>query len=279
MLGLGDIVDAVNAEVTGGTQSVRLRVRAGFQPGSFIVDLEMVRAGYQRFIELFNGQQAVAWSTFLSLIGVGGVAGLIQLLRKARGRLPRRVVEIQHTEKLRVEFEGGDEVEVDKSLWRLFNSPAVRSGFSRLVRPLRNPEIAFLELKGESGGAERIEASEVEFFSVPAAHEGELVTESERVLRVVGLSFKAGNKWRVTEGAAAYSVTISDPDFLRRVESGAERFGANDYLRVLLRTAQWTEGGQLKASYSVLRVIDVIRSASQQNLALDEGDDSPSGAG
>lgn len=238
-----------------------------------------MRAGYQRFIELFNGQQAVAWSTFLSLIGVGGAAGLIQLLRKARGRRPRRVIEIERTEKVRVEFEGGEEAEIDKSLWRLFNSSGVRAGFSRLVRPLRNPDISFLELKGDSGAAERIEASEVEFFSVPAEHEGELVTESERVLRVVGLSFKAGNKWRVTEGAAAYSVTISDPEFLRRVQSGAERFGANDYLRVLLRTAQWTEGGQLKASYTVLRVIDVIRSAGQQTLEFDDGDGGPASAG
>lgn len=277
LLGLGEAVDAINAEITGGTQSIRVRVRVGFQPGSFNIDLELVRAGYQGFVELFNGRQAVAWGTFFSILGVGGV-GLIQLFRRSRGRQPRGVVELENG-RVRVEFESGSSDEIDKSLWRLFNSPGVRAGFTRLVKPLKSEEISTLELRAGASEAEQITADEADYFSVPAAHEGELVTESERVLRVVGLSFKAGNKWKVTEGASAYSVTIADPDFLRRVQSGAERFGANDYLRVTLQTKQWTEGGVLKASYTVSRVLSVLRSPTQARLPFEEAPEESGDAG
>src|SRR3989442_611843 len=114
LLGLGDVVDETNRVVTRGEARVVLHVHAGFQPGSFGVDLEIAQSAYKKFIEIFTSPGATAWATFLTLLGLSGTFGLIQLVKKSKGRQPKSVVEIERTSKVRVTFEGGEPVDVEQ---------------------------------------------------------------------------------------------------------------------------------------------------------------------
>src|SRR6266568_6643178 len=113
LLGLGDLVGETNREVTGGQVAVVLRVRSEFERGSFHVNFDIEQL-HDRFVQIFSGPDATAWSTFLTLLGISGVFGLFQLVKRAKGRKPRTVVEIEQTNKLRIQFEGDEPVEVDK---------------------------------------------------------------------------------------------------------------------------------------------------------------------
>jgi len=258
LLGLADVVDEINKAVTRGEAVVVLRVRAGFPRGSFGIDFEIVQSIQREFIDFFSSREVQAWATFFSLLGVSGF-GVLQLIKRARGRRPRTVVDIEQSTRVRVLFEGDSSpVEIEKRLWSLFNTPRVRAGLARLVLPLRRDGMRKILFQKPGCDPVEIEHGEAPFFAPVTEHEGELVTESERVLRIIGVSFKEGNKWRVSEGNSSFHVSIADEEFAHRVENGVEKFGANDLLKVILRTRQWYEGVDLKSSYEIAQLLEHI---------------------
>lgn len=271
LLGLADVIDEINAIATHGEATVTLRVRADVRRGSFHINLEIVQAVYDRFIELFNSREVTAWATFFSLLGLSGL-GLIPLVKRSKGQKPRSVVEIEHTTRMRVVFEDKEPIEVERSVWRLFNSAKARAGLARFTRPLRRSGMTEVELAQGDTNRVAITRDEATYFGPLSEHEGELITESERVLRIVGMSFKEGNKWRVTEGASTFYVSLADENFADRVQRGIEKFGANDALRVILRTRQWYEGTELKASHEIVQILRHIEGSSPQGT-LDLGAD------
>lgn len=257
LLGLGDAIDEINNLVTSGETRVTLRVRAGFRRGSFHVDLDLAQAIYQKFVDLFNSPQATAWTTFFSLLGLSGI-GVIPLIKRSKGKKPKTILEIEETSRVRVTFEGDEPVEVDNKVWKLFNNSRARMGIGRFVRPLRHEGMKKIILARENELPVEIARDEAEYLGPLTEHDNELVTESERVLRIVGMSFKEGNKWRVAEGSNGFYATIADEGFAHRVQGGIEKFSANDFLRVILRTRQWYEGSEIKASYEIIKILEHI---------------------
>jgi hypothetical protein len=277
LLGLADVIDEINTIATHGEATVTLRVRADVRRGSFHINLEIVQAAYDRFIDLFNSREVTAWAAFFSLLGLSGL-GLIPLVKRSKGQKPRSVVEIEHTTRMRVVFEDKEPIEVERSVWRLFNSAKARAGLARLTRPLRRSGMTEVELAQGDTNRIAITRDEAPYFGPLSEHEGELVTESERVLRIVGMSFKEGNKWRVTEGASTFYVSLADENFADRIQRGIEKFGANDTLRVILRTRQWYEGTELKASHEIVQILQHVEGSPPQgtlDLGIDPNENEP----
>src|SRR5258708_9878861 len=71
----------------------------------------------------------------LGIAGVAGLLGLLPLIKRARGRRPVPVT-IQHTERVRIGFEGDDPIEVDRRVWQLFNKMSVRKAIEQVIAPL-----------------------------------------------------------------------------------------------------------------------------------------------
>lgn len=263
LLGIADIFEEINKIVTGGEVKVTVRIKAGFKKGSFGVDLELARALYDRFLDVFNSRQAIAWSTFFALFGIGGGIGLIQLVKLSRGKRPTSIVQIEHTEKMKITFEGQEPTEVHKDLWRLFNNSNARSGFSRFVRPLKRKGMDSLTLQRDDNSPVSIRSDESNFFVPAKEHENETITESERILRIVSMSFREGYKWRVSEGASTFTVTLLDAEFIQSVKDARQAFSASDILRVLLRTRQWYEGEDLRAEFEIIKVYEHTKRSSE----------------
>lgn len=245
-----------------------LRVQAGFRRGSFVVDLNAAASQLlENAVTLFSGSHATALVNALAIIGISGSGvGLIQLVRRGRGRTPRRAVAITETRTVRVEFEGEPPIDVDPAVWRMFRSPRARSSLSKIVQPLARPDID--EAKFRYDGREELIADDAstEAYATPDEHHGEVVGDSRRILQLVAMSFKDGNKWRVSEAGRTLYVSVLDEAFLDRVKQREVLFGQGDYFDVTLRTRQWMEGEQLRTAYDILQVHDHKQSPDQLRL-------------
>lgn len=69
-------------------------------------------------------------------------------------------------------------------------------------------------------------------------------------------SFKDGNKWRFSDGQSSFYAEITDPVFLKAVDSGEERFGKNDILTVEMDIIQYKSISGLKIEKVVTKVLE-----------------------
>jgi hypothetical protein len=96
--------------------------------------------------------------------------------------------------------------------------------------------------------------------------DAEIVSDitGRKLLQIESLTFKDGNKWRVSDGNATFYVAIEDKAFLAKIDAG-ECFGKADVLLVNLRQVQRIEGAKLVTESVILEVIE-HRQPLQQSL-------------
>lgn len=274
LLALGDLVEEANKYVSNGRASVTLRVRAESQGGSFKIALEVAQHWYSQFVDYFTSPEANALATFLAIIGISGGIGIIQLIKKGKGKKPTTVVEIDQSTRVRVEFEGEKPIEVERKAFDLFNNVRARNAISRVVRPLRGKGVDELRFFHRGKETVKIAQDEADCFRLPDSEEDELVSETETILRIIAISFKEGNKWRLSDGGNTYFIALLDEEFLGRVHRGDIRFGENDCLRVVLRLRQWYEESELKIAREILKVVEHIPSGRQSLMPFEKTDES-----
>jgi hypothetical protein len=217
-------------------------------------------------VQIFSGPDATAWAKFLTLLGISGALGLFQLVKRANGRKPTTVVEIEQTNKVRVQFEGDQPVDVDGRVWRLFENSRARRAIQAVVQPVLQTGIDILKFRHSGRETLSVRKSEAEAFISPQSRLGETVSQSEKMLRIVSPSFKKDNKWRVNDGTSTFYVWLPDPEFLARVQDGTEAFRKGDILHAVVETRQWEETGELYAEHSIIRVIRHESRSQQQSL-------------
>ena len=83
LMALVTMVDESNPIIFPEPSGISLRIRSGFERGSFEIFLELSNA-YNIFVGLFSGPDAQAMSAFLQITGIAGMFGLFQLIRKSK---------------------------------------------------------------------------------------------------------------------------------------------------------------------------------------------------
>lgn len=256
LLALAEVIDEAQPLIPELDARISLRVRSNFERGSFEIHLELAKL-YQQFRELFSGQDASAFANLFQIVGIAGVvglAGLFQLIKRAKGRKTTTVT-IEHTERVKITFEGDTEpVEADRRTWQLFQNLRVRKAIEQVIAPLFQKGIDTFEIKHRGQQTLKVAQDEAKYFIAPTEHEGETVAEVDTRVSIVAPSFQEGNKWRVSDGSRTIFVAIEDPNFVGAVQSGREAFRKGDILHVKLQTRQWVEGNDLKAEHSILKV-------------------------
>jgi hypothetical protein len=270
LLALAEVFEEAQAVVPQLDAKITLRVRAGFERGSFEVHLELAKL-YQQMVSLFSGQDATAWANLFQIVGIAGVAGLLgllQLIKQARGRKTTSVT-IERSERVRITFEGDDApVEVDRRVWALFNKMRVRKAIEQVIAPLFRQGIDTFKIRHKGKDSLKVAQDEAKYFLAPTEHEGETISSTDTRVVIVALSFQEGNKWRVSDGSRTIFVSIEDPAFIGAVQSGRDAFRKGDILRVTLQTRQWLEGAELKAEHAIVKVLQHESAPEQQNLLL-----------
>lgn len=269
LLALAEVFEEAQAVVPQPDARITLRVRAGFERGSFEVHLELVKL-YQHVVSLFSGQDATALANLFQILGIAGVAGLLgvlQLIKRARGRRPVSVT-IERSERVRIIFEGEDPIEVDRRVWALFSKMSVRKAIEQVIAPLFKPGIDSFKIRHKGKDTLKVAQDEAKYYLAPTEHEGETISSTDTRVVIVAPSFQEGNKWRVSDGSRNIFVSIEDPAFVGAVQSGHEAFRKGDILRVTLQTRQWLEGAELKAEHAIVKVLQHESAPEQRNLLL-----------
>ena len=252
LLAFAELIDETAPLTDGSASHYSLRVRADFERGSFEIHLEIAKL-YERFVSLFTGPDATAWSAFFQILGISGAFGIFQLLKRAKGRKPTTVT-IETSQTVKLTFDGEDPVSVERAVFSLFNNPRARKAIEAIIKPLFGRGIDLFKLRHKGRDTVEVTEAEAPYFIAPTEHEGKTIAEVDTRLVLLAPSFKPGNKWRVSDGGRSIFVAIEDTGFEQAVQAGNESFRKGDILHVRLQTRQWLDGTELKAEHAIVRV-------------------------
>lgn len=228
---------------------------AGFGKGSFITDLA-VRIG---------GPVASIFSAFTPEHISTVLKESFALWKHLQGTPPAAVA---HTEQsVTVTNNSGQIIQVHTDTLNLVFSEKGADAVSRFVKDaVGQAGMTGLDISTPGEAIARIDKSEAEFF-IPVAKE-QPVSENivTMALILVAPVFQDGNKWRFSDGTAAFAATIEDAAFLARVNEG-ERFGKGDVLTVEMRITQTRTASKITTERAVRHVIE-HKAASQQSPLL-----------
>lgn len=262
LMALSALLEEANREIYPDGNEVRVQVKGSFKGGSFGVDLIALQSIKEQIVSLLTGPEASAVSNLFGILGGvglvgGGYAGLIQLIKWLNGRKPTSVIQVD--DHLVVEaalFERTESIEVSPVAGKLYKSQVVRQSLAKMLKPLEREGIDVFAA-GRDGQSETvIEKDDLVAFT-DAAQQADVASDntvSRVLLQVESAVFKDGNKWRVSNGSAAFHAAMDDTDFMARIDAGLERFGKGDVLVVDLRQVQFITDNGLKNEWSIVKV-------------------------
>lgn len=267
LLAFGDLAEEAARALWGDQISVKAEVKASFKTGSFGIDLTVAADLAQQVMQWLRGETATSLVNGASLLGtIGGLIGALQWLR---GRRPRGV-ETTPDGKRRLLCDDGDAITVEEHTIVLLRHLRVREHLWQVVAPIERDGVDTVAL----GTDERIDAvvtrEQAAWFVPPPADET-VVHEDERTMAfsIVSLSFKEGNKWRLSDGNVTAFVEVADQDFLSRVDRNLVRFAKGDLIIGRTRiTQRLMPDGNLRTDYTLLSVQEHRPGAPQIELPL-----------
>jgi hypothetical protein len=218
-------------------------------------DAALDALGFWDFLKTPDGQAAAA---LLSIFGFTGTVGatVIGIVKKLAGRRPSRVF---GTTPGNVAIEvDGERIEVPDTVAMLALDVTVRIALERVIAdPLEKDGIDVVAFGGTVADAARIEKSEGDYFRAPAASvDGQFESRHRKAFSIVTLSFRPGRKWRLSDGGATRSVTMSDKEFQARVDASQEAFAKGDILVCdVVERAQHTATG-FRSEYEIVKVLE-----------------------
>ena len=271
LIALDDLISESNREIYPGGQPISLNFKA-VEKGSFWVELAATYT--HKFIDLFASKEANAIVALLTLLGISGkgVKGLWQLIQKSKGRKPKRIINLSEG-MISIDFGDEDRIEIKKEVAQLYSNTTIRKAAYDVLRPLENEGITSFKTVMENEETFSATKDDLKYFEPPQVTDEEILDQEITLnLSIVSLTFKEDNKWRLTDGANIYNVSISDKDFLKQIEHNIATFSKSDVLRVKMRTRQWRTGSGLKTEHDIFKVEKHTRGPKQIDLPFDEAD-------
>ncbi len=206
---------------------IDIKVKGGFQPGSFIVDL-LIQHGERTIV-------AVAGAVTI-------LTGIIQVGKWAFGKK----VKAQQPEEngcVRVENEVGDTHVFNQCIINVYNNTRTLSQLSRLTQTLDLEGAESMRISSANADSpmeEIVTKADRRFFR----HEDGLVltdNESETILEVIGPMLNGSPKgWRFSEGenGVEFIANVEDESFLAAVRDREHALVNGTTIRAVIRTVQ-----------------------------------------
>jgi hypothetical protein len=257
LLSLGALCERTNELVNGERSQVSVRVQAGANRGSFPVDIQLVQladiAG-----ALFD--QVRDANELLKLIGVGGVVGLFQLIKKLRGKKPDKVEDTPQGTQV---TSGDTTIIVDKRVVNLYLDPEARRHARGVVRPLRAPAIDVVKFRSGETQEEEITEEEIDYFEVepaePAGQELIPPTTATFAFEIVKAPLTEGGRiWHLRNDTMnIQGAAMEDEVFQARMNAREEKFAVGDILIVRIRTETTQDAnGKIHNKHFIVEVLD-----------------------
>ena len=261
LLALADLFVIAHAEAGATlTRPPALEVTAE-RGGSFIVDLWLaVSDAEESLTDLLSGARAAAAANGAGITAavIGSIAWLVHRRRKGR----EQSVQSVDPGRVRINWADGTSLEAPVAAQQLVERMDYHRVAGQVFEPLRKDGIDSIELRreliGRSAEAARVERDDLRAFNVPP-EDDVVLSDNTRIVTVsiVNLPLKTDNKWRLNDGSAVIWATLDDNAFRSRMDSGVERFGVGDQLRVQMRDQQLrTAENGITVEHSIQRVIE-----------------------
>ena len=287
-LAIGTLIQETNKTLNGDRATVSVRLKADpFRPGSFetVIELGLSIVDHARL--LIGTEQINTGQDLLEALGfcvkadgaTGGVLadGLIGLLKWLRGKKEKEIRQKTGGISL-VVATNGSSVHVHQNVVNILNNHRVPKALNDALKPLEREGIDWLEFSDVNvpAGGNRITREDREDFQQIAEQReqdhdiDEHTSVYERLLGLVSVSFEGGYVWRFTDGRSRFTASMSDPDFLARVEGGAAVFRSGTLLRVRVKTTTtFTESGAPQTRHTIVKVLQMTAPPVQRKLPLD----------
>ena len=265
LLAISDVLDETNKITYGDKTKVQVNVKGTFKSGSFGFDLSVVQGGIDGLTSLFNSDQANAASNLLQILGFIGVpsGGLIAFLLWLRNR---NIKNINKTKTI-IEVEDKEKYETNPRVIALFSNVKIRTSIQKVItEPLSQEGIDSFAIK-KNNQEIVIKKEEKDYFKLSEIPD-ELLQDQERevFLTVTTISFIEGHKWKFSDGNVEFYATISDEDFVNKVQQNKDGFFKDDLFKVMLREKQWISDTGIKSDYEIIKVLEHRSGAKQIRL-------------
>lgn len=268
LMSLARLLSASAKVVDGDKSNVSVKVQTTRQ-GSFEIVLSLTMEGLNAGWHWWKSEDVQAAAALIGLLGISGTTtavGLIKFLRFLRGRSPKDARRLEDGE-VEVVLENNVTIVLPIAVYHLSQNMAVRDAIEGVIaEPLDRPGIDKVRF-GPKGAGTEISEEEAYAFRTPLSIEDDLfVNRYRRAFSIVSLSFKDGQKWRLNDGHGAKYVTMSDQDFVERVDRSDVRFAKGDILicEVIERSTKGPKG--LKAEYEIVKVLEHQEAPKQPPL-------------
>ena len=262
LLALGKLCEESNRVINEDRATVRVRVIANFRTGSFEIDFQLIQSISEQVSSLFKSESIKNANDLLKFLGLaGGVGtGLWQLLKRLKGRTPKKITELKDGNVV-LEYDDGNtsaKITVPTEVIKLSQDYRVREEMNNVVNPLRREGIETVKFQDDEKAS--VSKQEVDFFKVPyVAEQDEVIYDrkTEQVFSIAALSFKEENKWRLSDGTNTFLVDMEDQVFLDKINNNDESFAKGDQLKVKLQVVQYRKpNGNLRTDYKVFEVME-----------------------
>lgn len=269
LLALGDTIEEANYALNQHKAKVAVKVKASFKTGCFGIELDVVQSVLNQTLSLFQDSGISSANELVELMGftLSPLGGLIGFLRWLKGRKVNEII-LAENGNVKVVCDK-DSITVERATIELYRHYKLRQALEKVIaEPLRKDGIDSVAFKVDANPAFlTIEKTERDWFGAPMEEDEILGDQTEIAnLQLVTVAFRGENKWRVSEGQNTFFATVSDEDFLRKVDHAEESFTSGDILRVKLNKRQWLSNGTMKAEYQIIEVLEHRKAATQMKI-------------
>ncbi|NBX86541.1 MAG: hypothetical protein EBQ80_04835 [Proteobacteria bacterium] len=264
LMGIGGVFSAANAILNHNQEHVSVQVTST-KHGSFGIDFDIIHTTNQ-IVSLLNSGAVTASVNAAGLIGI--VWGVIEFLKWLKGNKPEKIE--PQGQNITVHLHQ-QTIQVSLEIFKLFQDLELRNAIAKTIaEPLQREGIESLHIESPKQPTISIKKAEAHWFEVKQQDEETLVDiTTTKAFTMVAISFKEENKWRLYDGISIISVSITDTEFLQRIDQG-QPFSKNDILVCDVRTIQKRTSEGLKTEYIVLKVKEHKPAARQLAFSIEE---------
>lgn len=267
LLAISDVLDESNKIVYGDRTKVQVNVKGSFKTGSFVIELSVAQLPIDQLVSLFDSDSANAAANLLQILGFiipGG--GLIGFLLWLKNRKIKNIENVDDTKTI-IEVENEEKYEANPRIIALFSNIRVRTSIQKVIaEPLSKEGIDTFTIK-QNNEETTIKSEDKDYFKLSEIPDELLKDQVREVyLKVLSISFVEGNKWRFSDGGVEFFATITDEEFIKKVQENKDGFFKDDLFQVRLREKQWIADTGIKSDYEIEEVLDHRSGAKQIKL-------------